>query len=104
MLTSRLRNKVFQLFTEIINLASILKCVLVKYGALLKKKGHRWLNFARRAVFHIAEEKKKCMGHGRSAPYSAGCFLNTTEDVGAGVIFVETKELDVPWFLQNVTN
>ena len=61
MLTSRLGNKVFQLFTEIINLASKLKCVRVKYGALPKKKGHRWLNFARRAVFHIAEQKKKCM-------------------------------------------
>ena len=43
-----------------INLACKLKCVRVKYGALLKKKGHRWLIFARRAV-HNAEEKKKCM-------------------------------------------
>jgi hypothetical protein len=50
MLTSGLGNKVFQLFTEIINLAGRvdlcwgtgkLKCVRVTYSALLKKKGHR---------------------------------------------------------------
>ena len=39
----------------------------------------------------------------------AQCFTSLKKkinvwDVGAGVFFVETKELDVPWFLQSVTN